>query len=461
MAEQGKKTVASDLTKEGSTDKKPKACNGPFELSGPLVQPDAAGWFRNNPVVLRMPTRDELVAVSGPKSKLQQVIDDAKNREQVGGTLVTDPNYNFLRSLEFDGQTKKIWPLDGAAQARELQELIYLSRIRDDASQVPQLERNSTDLTSIELDKILGRRLPLSMFLQVRPQPPGARLNTARDFDAFPAIATGRELARYFEVETPGLPFRQALDYILQETQLYPPLLSVYTAAVELATAAGLIAAWYLKWEDDRTSCRKRPIECNPNLDVMYDRRPNSTNSADGPRRAFPPIAQINLTNKPLKPGEMDSPERLVMDILNSPNLPEDLRNAGTPRHPAFPSGHSTYAAAAAYTLIGFFPNYAEQLIRLADNSGTARMFAGIHWRSDHVFGHLVGRGIAELILKQLIDAGIVELMNPGQVVYLPNGLKYLQPTMFVKPIPTPSNPNPCTPGKSAPAPAAQGGRQG
>ena len=161
---------------------------------------------------------------------------------------------------------------------------------------------------------------------------------------------------------------------------------------------------------------------------------------------------------RPLKPGEMDAPERSVGNLLRAPR---DQRNAGTPRHPAFPSGHSTYAAAAAYTLIGFFLNYAEQLIRLADNAGAARLFAGIHWRSDHVFGHLVGRGIAELILQQLLDANIVRQMNPGQVVYLPNGLKYLQPTLFVEPIPTPSNLNPCAPGRSAPAPQVQGGRQG
>jgi hypothetical protein len=450
--------IDKDLTDSGLSDKKLKEtlapCNGSFALGGPLSQPDAPGWFRNSPVILRMPTQDELIAVTGAKSKLQEVIDDAKAREQAAGTSTTDPNFRFLNALTFDGATNKIWPTDAGTQSRELQELIYLSRIRDDASQVPQLPRNSTDPP----DPIQGRRLPLSMFLQIRPQPPGARLNTARDYDAFPAVATGRELARYFEVETPGLPFRQALDYILQETQLSPPLLSVYAAAVEMATAAGLVAAWYFKWGDERTKCRKRPIECYSDLDVLYDRRPNSTNSADGPRRSFPPIARTSLTGKPLKPGEMDAPERDVSNLLTGP---ADRQNPGTPRHPAFPSGHSTYAAAAAYTLIGFYPNYAEQLLRLADNSGVGRMFAGIHWRSDHVFGHLVGRAIAELILQQLVDANIVTRLNAGQLVYMPNGLKYLQPTFFVEPILTPPNLNPCAPGGINQAPAAQGGRQG
>ena len=229
-----------------------------------------------------------------------------------------------------------------------------------------------------------------------------------------------------------------------------------------MATAAGLLAAWWFKWNDDRTKCRKRPVECFGNLDVMYDRRPNSTNSADGPRRSFPPIARVNLgkNDEDLKPGEMDSPERSVGNLL--PNLPKDQRNAGTPRHPAFPSGHSTYAAAAAYTLIGFFPTYAEQLIRLADNSGVARLFAGIHWRSDHVFGHLVGRAIAELILKQLIDAKIVALKEYEKpVLYLPPGLRYLQPTMFVEPAPLPEmKVHPCTGKPIEPATGVQGARQ-
>ena len=92
-----------------------------------------------------------------------------------------------------------------------------------------------------------------------------------------------------------------------------------------------------------------------------------------------------------------------------APRPANSFPTPGTPRHPAYPSGHSTYSAAAAFTLIAFFPQYAEDLLRLADNTGVARLWAGVHWRSDHPFGQLVGRAVAKLIINQLIDAKIVE----------------------------------------------------
>ena len=122
------------------------------------------------------------------------------------------------------------------------------------------------------------------------------------------------------------------------------------------------------------------------------------------------------------------------MDVI-APRPANSFPTPGTPRHPAYPSGHSTYSAAVAFTLIAFFPQYAEDLLRLADNTGVARLWAGVHWRSDHTFGQLVGRAVAELIINQLIDAEIVE-EDPtvtGTVAYLPPDLCYLRPRLFVR----------------------------
>jgi hypothetical protein len=131
------------------------------------------------------------------------------------------------------------------------------------------------------------------------------------------------------------------------------------------------------------------------------------------------------------------------MDVIPT-NPAGSFPTPGTPRHPAYPSGHSTYSAAAAFTLIAFFPQYAEDLLRLADNTGVARLWAGVHWRTDHIFGQLVGRAVAELIVEQLIGAEIFEA-DPtvtGEVAYLPPGLQYLRPWLFVR---SPS----CDPSKS------------
>jgi len=170
-------------------------------------------------------------------------------------------------------------------------------------------------------------------------------------------------------------------------------------------------------------------------LDVLYDRAPNSTNSADSARRAYPPGVDFDAprSNEPVLP-EANMPD--VIPISPTDSFP----TPGTPRHPAYPSGHSTYSAAAAFTLIAFFPQYAEDLLRLADNTGVARLWAGVHWRTDHTFGQLVGRAVAELIVNQLSDAGIFE-KDPTvmeRVAYLPPDLGYLSPRLFVHP---PSSP--------------------
>src|SRR5215210_2608867 len=76
-------------------------CDDPFALRGPLVQPDAGCWFRDDLDLLRMPRRDELIGKAGKRSsKLQEVINKAKDEE--ARTDPSDPNYRFLKDLEFD-----------------------------------------------------------------------------------------------------------------------------------------------------------------------------------------------------------------------------------------------------------------------------------------------------------------------------------------------------------------------
>ena len=238
------------------------------------------------------------------------------------------------------------------------------------------------------------------MFLQFRPQPLGAVINSARDQSAFPVINTGRELARYFENETPGIQFRHALNAIIRGSNFSAPRQAYIWAALDMAIAGGLAAAWYYKWRGgDCIGYRPRPWECLKKLDVLYDRAPNSTNSADSARRAYPPGVRFDAPPPPPpRPNEPVLAEATVPDVI--PTSPtKSFPTPGTPRHPAYPSGHSTYSAAAAFTLIAFFPQYAEELLRLADNTGVARLWAGIHWRTDHTFGQLVGRAVAELIV--------------------------------------------------------------
>ncbi|MBA2510048.1 MAG: vanadium-dependent haloperoxidase [Rubrobacteraceae bacterium] len=301
---------------------------GVYALPGPQVDPEASYW--NNCPVPCPVSHGELVAIT----------DVAQNSCYF-------PDY----------------PTNAAVVQAEFDELQMLEGLRKDPTAIA-----STDPDSL--------RCEISAFLQLRPPPLGAVTNTARG-DAFPVVSTGAELARYFENETPGLAHRQALNYLIRNTNWSPPRQALVWAALDVAIYSAMCAAWYYKWLSPRAnvSRRERPIEYATDnvlpLDVLYDRAVNSTGSGSNGLRLNP-----------------------------SPS-------PGTPRHPAYPSGHSTYSGAASEMLSFFFPDYRREFDRLADNAGMARLWAGIHWRSDHVNGMELGRCVAGLIIDQLRDTSI------------------------------------------------------
>ncbi len=118
-------------------------------------------------------------------------------------------------------------------------------------------------------------------------------------------------------------------------------------------------------------SYRSRPFELDSRVSVLYNREFSRYGDGDGPRR---------LTPNP---------------------------SPGTPRHPSYPSGHSTYAGAASELLSWFFPDYREEFNRLADNAGMAMLWAGIHYRSDHIQGMKLGRCVACMVIEDLKMSGI------------------------------------------------------
>jgi membrane-associated phospholipid phosphatase len=361
-----------------SLDNDPLHCPPPpdeYGLRGPQVQPNASYW---------------LLCPAPCAVPLQQI------------TAITD-----------DPDSPCYFPPypDENVTKAEIQEIKDLACLRDDPEAIFSNQK--------------GReRKGLSPFLRLRPQPLGAVVNTLRRGDSllinggpetrraaidlcaqpqpdnplacatgcvddfFPTVRTGRELARYFESETPGLAHRLALNYLIQDANYSPPYQAFIWAALDVAIYSALGAAWYYKWIADdcrigdpctmsqferrgRTARRPRPYEVDYEVDVLYNRAVNCTNSGDGERRLFPD----------------PSP--------------------GTPRHPSYPSGHSTYAGAASEILSYFFPDYAGEFTKLADNTGMARMWAGIHYRSDHIQGVKLGRCVARLIIRQIEHACI------------------------------------------------------
>lgn len=146
-----------------------------------------------------------------------------------------------------------------------------------------------------------------------------------------------------------------------------------------------------------------------------------------------------------------DGPDELNPTITRCPTT---LR--GTPRHPAYPSGHSTYAGAASAILRFFFgndpvppalratpaspfdlgaPRIGPELDNLADNIGLGRMWAGIHCRSDHTAGLRLGRTVARLGLEQLFATETLELCPPQRIP--PNQCSRVRPLCVEPPAPS------------------------
>lgn len=71
----------------------------------------------------------------------------------------------------------------------------------------------------------------------------------------------------------------------------------------------------------------------------------------------------------------------------------------GLPNFPAYPSGHSTFSAAAAAVLGTVFPQQARALDAMADEAGISRLYGGIHYPSDISGGKAHGLAIGRNVI--------------------------------------------------------------
>lgn len=337
-----------------------------YGLKGPQVEPDASYW--NHCPQLRLVNIDELLKIT----------DDPSH-----------PGY-------FPPYPDPCTP-EGEAQIKEeMHELLKLQELRDEPCSLVNPGPLCPALTEKpcypveKLPNAIWCRAPISRLFNLMPPALGAvQVNR---LPGQQVIRTGRGLARAVENETPGIFHRHALNYLITTRSWSPPRQALIWAALDVAITSALEAAWYYKWLSPRplTSRRERPIEYavrnGYDLRVLYD-HPDELN----PRYITCPDA------RPCSPNPGFSP--------------------GTPRHPAYPSGHSTYAGAATTVLAYFFGNdwtpnvltlcntsstIGQELRNMADNIGMGRLWAGIHWRSDHEAGLKLGQVVACLVLRQL-----------------------------------------------------------
>lgn len=61
------------------------------------------------------------------------------------------------------------------------------------------------------------------------------------------------------------------------------------------------------------------------------------------------------------------------------------------PKHPSYPSGHSTWSPACATILTYYFPEKKDHWFHLAEEAGKSRLWAGIHYPIDHQNGWNLG----------------------------------------------------------------------
>jgi membrane-associated phospholipid phosphatase len=320
-----------------------------YNLTGPQVEPAAGYW--NHCAQLRMVNVEELTSVTD------------------------DQGAEFKTAITGTGTWGYFPPYDPKKNEQEMQELLFLAQRRDAPECLVDEKPNSS-----------RRREKISKFFGYMPFALGAVQVTRLPCDdsalagsntCVSVIRTGRGLARAVEAETPGIFHRHALNLLILQRSWSPPRQALIWGALDMAIASALQSAWYYKWlaavpkggstPRPFTSFRPRPYECNNQLLVLFD---------------FP-------------------------DELNPLRAPCPTPSPGTPRHPAYPSGHSTYAAAASEVLAFFFGEEIAEFSRLADNIGIGRLWAGIHWRSDHTAGQKLGRTVGQLIIRQLLAMGI------------------------------------------------------
>jgi hypothetical protein len=184
---------------------------------------------------------------------------------------------------------------------------------------------------------------------------------------------------------------RHALNCLLFNRSVSPPRQVRVWMALDITIYSALLAAWHIKWGHKRGQ--------NPDFTRSYVQRPIEYERDRGAAPQFQVLYDTALLDQGTEGGARRCPEPFV--------------SPGTPHHPAYPSGHSTYSAAASRILMHFFPDAEEELLNLADNIGIARLWAGVHWRQDHTTGQKLGIWVAEQVIRDLCRDQVRRLPPP------------------------------------------------
>jgi hypothetical protein len=280
--------------------------------------------------------------------------------------------------------------------------------------------KRHVEFTSTQ-QQALGTFLTHPAFI-ARP-PTGTVVNNRIRTGRLPIIRNGAELATMFESEKtavwhqhvlltlldlPGeIPGEDGKPIVLKLREVISPVRqALMQAALHVTTLSALSAVWRFKWRSTPAAAATDPK--TPERRVARRERPAEYFKREGEtfKVLFDSEVRFNADGDILRDVELAP--RLP------PNAPKDL--PGTPRHPAYGSGHSTYSKAASDVLKIFLPSkwgmpkipggmiddIPGALDKLAESIGEARFWGGVHWLEDHKFGQTIGAAIAQLVVDQL-----------------------------------------------------------
>lgn len=87
---------------------------------------------------------------------------------------------------------------------------------------------------------------------------------------------------------------------------------------------------------------------------------------------------------------------------IRPPQLDAELKPVfPPPNHPSYPAAHGCFSTAAATVLAGVFPRDADGLLAHGKEAAEARVWAGIHYRTDIDAGQAIGRQVGERVLAR------------------------------------------------------------
>ena len=101
-----------------------------------------------------------------------------------------------------------------------------------------------------------------------------------------------------------------------------------------------------------------------------------------------------NLKHKHNRPRPYQISDRYGIEI--------NLLDSKTAQTPAYPSGHTAYAALSAYILAAKYPAHSEHFFDKVSTAGMARMLMGVHYPSDNEASMIIAGAVWEDIRYKL-----------------------------------------------------------